>query len=241
MKRWQGHVQAGLLSREITSPGCRRCLQKPEGNIRQRRYRELPGDPARSETLCMYGTSMRENREVPRSPVRPVSRAGRSGNAEAVSPEMNERGKSDNLVVPANPPNKAGRPACGGGGGKESGRGEHGQSKHVPDAVPGKACQVGWTVCGKLHVRDKDARFTALLHHVDAGSAVGGLRGPQPEGGAGCGRVTWEAYGQDLRANLEDLHGRVQSGPTGRARLGGCTYRSRTGGMRPLGIATVTA
>jgi hypothetical protein len=34
----------------------------------QWRYRELLVDPARSETLCMYGTSMRENREVPRSP-----------------------------------------------------------------------------------------------------------------------------------------------------------------------------
>ena len=32
--------------------------------------REPPGDPARSENLCMYGISMRENREVPRSPVR---------------------------------------------------------------------------------------------------------------------------------------------------------------------------
>ncbi len=26
-------------------------------------------DPARSENLCMYGIFMRENREVPRSPV----------------------------------------------------------------------------------------------------------------------------------------------------------------------------
>ena len=39
----------------------------------QQRYRELLVGPARSETLCMYGTSMRENREVPRSPVRPVT------------------------------------------------------------------------------------------------------------------------------------------------------------------------
>jgi hypothetical protein len=30
-----------------------------------RRYRESLVDPARSETLCMYGTSMRENREIP--------------------------------------------------------------------------------------------------------------------------------------------------------------------------------
>lgn len=40
-----------------------------EGNIAGSAIRELPGDPARSENLCMYGTSMRENREVPRLPV----------------------------------------------------------------------------------------------------------------------------------------------------------------------------
>ncbi len=40
---------------------------------RQRRYRESLAGPARSETLCMYGTSMRENREVPRSPVRVIT------------------------------------------------------------------------------------------------------------------------------------------------------------------------
>jgi hypothetical protein len=40
---------------------------------RQRRYRESLAGPARSETLRMYGTSMRENREVPRSPAWPVT------------------------------------------------------------------------------------------------------------------------------------------------------------------------
>jgi len=35
----------------------------------QQRYRELLVGPARSENHGMYGTSMRENREVPRSPV----------------------------------------------------------------------------------------------------------------------------------------------------------------------------
>ena len=39
----------------------------------QRRYRESLAGPARSENQGMYGTSMRENREVPRSPVRPVT------------------------------------------------------------------------------------------------------------------------------------------------------------------------
>jgi hypothetical protein len=40
---------------------------------RQWRYRELLVDPARSKTLCMYGTSMRENREVPCPPLRPIT------------------------------------------------------------------------------------------------------------------------------------------------------------------------
>src|SRR6266571_5404950 len=40
---------------------------------RRRRYRELPVGPARSENLRMYGVSMRENREIPRLPVRLIS------------------------------------------------------------------------------------------------------------------------------------------------------------------------
>jgi hypothetical protein len=37
---------------------------------RRQRFRELLADPARSKNLCMHGISLRENREVPRSPVR---------------------------------------------------------------------------------------------------------------------------------------------------------------------------
>ena len=40
---------------------------------RQRRYRESPVGPARSENHGMYGTSMRENREIPCSPVRVIT------------------------------------------------------------------------------------------------------------------------------------------------------------------------
>ena len=46
---------------------------------RWQRYRELPVDPARSENLCMYGISMRENREVPSSPVWLISRRAAQG------------------------------------------------------------------------------------------------------------------------------------------------------------------
>lgn len=48
----------------------------PEGNIAVSANRELPADPARSKNLCMHGISMRENREIPRSPA--VVMAGRA-------------------------------------------------------------------------------------------------------------------------------------------------------------------
>jgi hypothetical protein len=40
---------------------------------RQQRFRELLADPARSENHCMYGTSLRENREISCSPVRGIT------------------------------------------------------------------------------------------------------------------------------------------------------------------------
>jgi hypothetical protein len=46
---------------------------------RQWRYRELLVDPARSENHGMYGTSMRENREVPCSPVWMITRRAAQG------------------------------------------------------------------------------------------------------------------------------------------------------------------
>ena len=62
-----------VLSREIKQIGMPTWSTTSEGNTARSAIRELRGDPARSETLCMYGTSMRENREVPRSPVRVIT------------------------------------------------------------------------------------------------------------------------------------------------------------------------
>jgi len=63
-----GGVQAGLLSREIKEFGVPTPLTRPEGNIAGGVIREPSGDPARSKNLRMYAISMRENREISRSP-----------------------------------------------------------------------------------------------------------------------------------------------------------------------------
>ena len=54
----------------------------------------------------MYGTFMRENREIPLLAHRVDRRVGRPGNAVGGTPGMNEGGKSDDCVVPASLLNK---------------------------------------------------------------------------------------------------------------------------------------
>ena len=63
-------MQAGLLSREIKEIRVSTLLTSAEDYIGCGAMREPQSDPARSENLCMYGIFMRENREIPRSPVR---------------------------------------------------------------------------------------------------------------------------------------------------------------------------
>jgi group II intron reverse transcriptase/maturase len=93
----------------------------------------------------------------------------------------------------------------------------------------------------QVAVRDKEARFTALLHHVTLDSLWAAYAAIKPDAAPGVDGVTWEAYGQvqDLRVNLTDLHERVQQGryrasPSRRAYI-----PKADGRLRPLGIATL--
>jgi RNA-directed DNA polymerase len=87
--------------------------------------------------------------------------------------------------------------------------------------------------------RDKEARFTALLHHVDLDRLRAAYWAISPKAVAGVDGVTWESYGQDLEANLQDLHVRVHSGRY-RARPSRRAYIPKADGrLRPLGIAAL--
>ncbi|MGI8802051.1 MAG: reverse transcriptase domain-containing protein, partial [Solirubrobacteraceae bacterium] len=90
----------------------------------------------------------------------------------------------------------------------------------------------------RVAATDKEARFTALLHHVDVdrlGIAYFALR---PKA-AGVDGVTWADYGLDLEANLRDLHARVHRGAY-RARPSRRVYIPKPGGrLRPLGVAAL--
>src|SRR5664280_1366945 len=60
--------------------------------------------------------------------------------------------------------------------------------------------------------QDRGTRFTALLHHVTLDRLRTAYWALNPRAAAGADGVTWGAYGQDLEANLQDLHGRVYRG-----------------------------
>ena len=95
-----------------------------------------------------------------------------------------------------------------------------------------------WIVCVG-GTTGKEARFTALLHHVTVGRLRAAYWAISPKAAPGVDGVTWAAYGQDLEANLTDLHERVHAGryqakPSRRAYI-----PKADGRLRPLGIASL--
>ena len=91
----------------------------------------------------------------------------------------------------------------------------------------------------QVAVRDKEARFTALLHHVDVDRLRDAYRAINPNAAPGVDTVTWAAYGQDLEDNLRGLHERLHAGRY-RARPTRRVYIPKADGrLRPLGIAAL--
>src|SRR6266545_2461937 len=165
-------------------------------------------------------------------------RAGRLREGRGRTPEMNEHGKSDRPAVPAKPPNNAGQP----GAEAVEGRGLVEGNTDNPTR-PGRSAGLG-VPSGLDRVRevartDKGARFTALLHHVDLDRLRAAYLAIRPQAAPGVDGMTWRAYGEDLEANLRDLHQRVHRGAY-RARPSRRVYIPKADGrQRPLGIATL--
>ena len=131
---------------------------------RRRRFREPSTDPAGSENLSMRGVSKCENREVHGHP--PVVMVGRVVRGRrGRNPVMDDRGKSDDLVVPANPSNNALGGAAEAGEGRGSPEGNAtGETRAGLRAGVGVSSELDRV--RQLAREDKDVRFTALLHHV---------------------------------------------------------------------------
>ena len=151
---------------------------------------------------------------------------------------MHDRGKSDDPVVPAKLPNNAqgGAAEVVEGSGSAEGNAAS-ETRSGPSA--GLSALSDLDRVRRVARKDKDARFTALLHHVDVDRLRAAYWAIRPKAAPGVDGVTWTEYGQDLEANLRDLHARVHGGSY-RARPSRRVFIPKADGrLRPLGVAAL--
>lgn len=87
--------------------------------------------------------------------------------------------------------------------------------------------------------RDKQIRFTALLHHLSVGMLEDAYRALNPQAAAGVDQVTWSQYGGNLRPHIVALHARVHGGRY-RAQPSRRVWIPKADGQqRPLGVAAL--
>ena len=87
--------------------------------------------------------------------------------------------------------------------------------------------------------KDKDARFTALLHHVTPGLLLRSFDGLKRDAAPGADGVTWRDYERGALTRLVALRDRVRSGRY-RAVPSRRVYIPKADGrLRPLGIASL--
>jgi RNA-directed DNA polymerase len=112
-------------------------------------------------------------------------------------------------------------------------------SETRPGRGAGPGVSSGLDRVREVAVREKDARFTALLHHITLERLWKVFTELKRDAAPGADGLTWWQYEQDLRANLEDLHGRVQSGKYRAKPVRRVLIPKPDGRMRPLGVASL--
>ena len=204
-----------------------------KGSVR----REQSFDTAESETLGMWGSSMRGNREALQTPTLDGS-AGRSEKAKSRNVDMHVCGESDALIVPVKRANKAGGCAAA-----ESAEGRRSTKGNAPQAYSRRTQSRGCKSQGLWRVRqaarrDRRRRFTALLHHVTPELLRASYWELNRIAAPGIDGETWKEYRAQMEARILDLHERVQRG-TYRAKPSKRAWIPKAGGKRPLGIAAL--
>ncbi len=152
---------------------------------------------------------------------------------------MNDRRESDSRVVPAKLANKAVDAAAEPVEERRLDKGNTGRQNARRTQSRDVSASSALDRVRQVAEKDRDARFTALLHHVDVDRLRDAYRALSPKAAAGVDGETWESYGQNLEENLRDLHDRAQRGAY-RAKPSRRVYIPKADGrLRPLGIAAL--
>src|SRR5438093_9114806 len=216
------------------TPGCRRRRSGRKATPAAPTSRGAPGPRAVKDP-------MHARKHLAREPGVPMVVCDALGHRphrgpQGATPVTYDRGKSDTSVVPGKPPNRAEEPAAEVVEGRGLAKGNLFQQNasrtrsriDAPSALERvrQAAQ-----------REKQQRFTALLHHVyDRDRLRKAYFALKRDAAAGVDGETWRHYGERLEENLEELAGR----------LARAAYRARPalrriipkadGRQRPLGV-----
>jgi RNA-directed DNA polymerase len=152
---------------------------------------------------------------------------------------MHDHGQSDRPVVPTKFPNKAGAPAAEGmeGRGRVKGNPSQQTASRAQDRIDALSALAR---VRQVAERDKQVRFTTLLHHV---YNVEHLRAAyfalKRDATPGIDGETWQHYGEALEENLQDLSGRLARGAYRAKPVRRAYIPKADGGQRPLGVPTL--
>jgi RNA-directed DNA polymerase len=179
---------------------------------------------------------MRENRETPS--VSGGSRPDRLEKATSHETSMYAGGESDEQGVPAKLPNKGEQSPAEGVEGSCSTKGNT-EEAHTCRTQGRDHVSQGLGGVREAARRDKQQKFTALLHHVTTALLRDSYDSLKRKAAPGVDGVTWQQYGEGVEARLKDLHDRVHRGVY-RAQPSRRVYIPKADGrQRPLGIAAL--
>ena len=164
------------------------------------------------------------------------NKADQSGKDLIRNPDVNAAEESDRLEVPEKAANEAKA--------EEPLEGRSRAKENTAKSDTGSTQSEQTVLTGLERVRqrakdDKQARFTALLHHLTVDLLRDSFLKLKKKAAPGVDGQTWVQYEQDLEERLIDLHGRVHRGAY-RAKPSRRVYLEKPDGRkRPLGIAVL--
>jgi RNA-directed DNA polymerase len=146
--------------------------------------------------------------------------------------------KSDLLVIPKKPVNKAGRAAAESVEGRSETKG-NAELQSTVRTQSRVAVSQAQRCIREAVTRNGKEKLTALLHHLSIDVLRGGFLSLKKRAAAGVDAMTWDAYAETLEENLQDLHRRVHSGAYRALPSRRVFIPKADGKQRPLGIASI--
>jgi RNA-directed DNA polymerase len=195
---------------------------------------------AESQNLCMHGNSKRENIESPAASQRTFYELWeRSENALCGNADMHASGQSHSPIVLTTTANKDGAEPLAE---SDEGRGlaeRNTEQANLDSAQTEKHKSRGLFGVREAALRDRQLRFTNLMHHISPELLMESFNELKRGSAAGVDGVTWQDYEVGVEDRIVDLHARIHRGAYRASPSRRVWIDKANGQKRPLGIASL--